>query len=129
MTDCARGAPQTRDRNEHRCCDGPGPAAHRGRYSRHDLEALPVLRPARYTWGWAKACAPPRNAPPLPPASAARLAGRGPFLELAAPQSPEIFGRAASRRRHVEAEALEPFAHRRDVEDVARRLREPAHDR
>src|SRR5262245_10764862 len=59
---------------------------------------------------------------------AARLDGRGPFLELTAHQPPEILGRAAFRRRHVEAEALEPFAHRRDVEDVARRLREPAHD-
>src|SRR5262249_16035987 len=53
----------------------------------------------------------------------------GPALDLLGQELGEIFGRAALGRHDLEAELLQPLAHRGIVEGVAHRLVELAHDR
>ena len=59
----------------------------------------------------------------------ARLDRVRPFYEFARDELGEIFRRAAFRRRDVQSQALQAFAHPRQVERVACDLGEAAHDR
>src|SRR6478672_8727634 len=60
---------------------------------------------------------------------AARLYRRSPFLQIAAHELFEIFGRATLARWDIETEAFEAVMDFRHVQNIARRLRQLAYDR
>src|SRR5262249_48727038 len=57
---------------------------------------------------------------------AACLNGRGPFFKFARNELGEVFRAPAFRGWDVEAKSLEPFAHPRHIQHIARRLGEAA---